>query len=96
MVLGAAESVGTVVSRGFCGECVAAHVGRACEALPGACEICDDCAACAVMSPDDRVSAGWQCGACGVDFAHGDGVHDVQYGIYHEFTCHGCADGGAA
>ena len=45
VVLGVAESVGAVVSRGFCGECVAAHVGRACEARPGACEICDGGAA---------------------------------------------------
>ena len=25
----------------FCGECVAAHAGRACESRPGSCEVCD-------------------------------------------------------
>jgi PHP family Zn ribbon phosphoesterase len=50
------------------------------------------CAACALLSDDDLANAGWACGSCGSEFTHADGVHDVQYGIYHEFTCHACAE----
>ncbi len=49
------------------------------------------CAACATMTADEIENAGWGCGSCGLEFAHADGVHDVQHGIYHEFTCKACA-----
>lgn len=45
------------------------------------------CAACALL---DEVTDAWSCGDCGDEFAHAEGTHDVQYGIYHEFTCYGC------
>jgi ribosomal protein L37AE/L43A len=48
------------------------------------------CAACATMTAEEIADAGWGCGSCGDTFAHDEGVHDVQYGIYHEFTCYDC------
>jgi len=48
------------------------------------------CAGCATMTADEIANAGWCCGSCGSEFTHDEGVHDVQHGIYHEFTCHAC------
>ena len=42
------------------------------------------------MTADEIANAGWSCGSCGLEFTHDEGVHDVQYGIYHEFTCKTC------
>ena len=48
------------------------------------------CAACETMTADEIENAGWSCGSCGLQFTHDEGIHDVQYGIYHEFTCKAC------
>lgn len=50
------------------------------------------CSACKTMTADEIATAGWQCGSCGLNFAHDEGIHDVQFGIYHEFTCKSCYD----
>ena len=49
------------------------------------------CPACELLPEDARGDAdSWCCGSCGDQFTHDEGVHDVQYGTYHEFTCKAC------
>jgi hypothetical protein len=51
------------------------------------------CAACETMTAEELAETGWGCGSCGLEFAHDDGIHDVQDcggSLYHEFTCAAC------
>jgi ribosomal protein S27AE len=88
-------TTGVPSGRVYCADCVASG-GAAYDVADRAGDVVaarSMCPACALLG-DVSDSDCWSCGSCGSEFAHSEGVHDVQYGIYHEFTCHACLAAG--
>ena len=54
--------------------------------------VADDIVALAkrVQGANEIAADRWCCGSCGLQFAHDEGVHTVQYGTFHEFVCNSC------